>query len=141
METELTGIESLLKENQEFNNWCDKVGEDISKEKFINKSNISDIIKTHIMNNESSFYESICNELERKIDTVKKKVHKSLGESHKKYVENGFILSALNQRLKKYNIERTKSYQRNSYFRLKKFLIENGYEDIFENFKITESES
>ena len=113
MEKKETGLESLLIENVNFEDWCFSLSEKILQEKFISAENLSQIIKFKILSNEEYFYSCLCSELEIKIDKAKTDATRAFKRNSKKeYVEIGFLISSLNKRLKKYNIERTKAFQR-----------------------------
>ena len=132
----ITGIESLLLENTKFNDWCEDLGSELLNEKYLNKNTLADIIKNKILSTEGIFYKSLCSELELKIDSVKSESTRAFKTNSKKeYIELGFLLSSLNKRLKTYNVERTKSFQRNSYHKLRKHIKETGNEGILETFK------
>jgi len=128
------GIESIIIENNDFDIWCDIVGKDIVSETFLNKDNISFKIKTHILNNENFFYSCLKTNIETKIERLKKKMRLGNLNDRKSYLELGLELSELNARLKKYNIERTKAFQRNDYVIFKKFLREKGHEQLIIEF-------
>lgn len=128
------GIESLIDENLDFDVWCNIVGQDILNETYLDKDNISFKIKSHIMNNEHAFYRCLISKLESRIDILKKKIRLVKRGDQKTYLELGYELSELNARLKKYNIERTKAFQRNDYKMFKDFLKEKGHGELIMEF-------
>lgn len=136
MEKQIKGLEDLLLDNDYFNLWCDDLGALIISEKIISKGSISEIVKNKILLTEVNFYESLCSDLELKRERVKLKAAREFKLKHKAgYIETGFLLSSINHRLKKYNIERNKAYQRNEFNKLRKYLISNGFEHLIENSK------
>lgn len=136
MTEKITGLESLLSENNKFTNWCEDLANELLQEKILSKETLGLIIANKIKRSESDFYECLCTELHEKIEVVKRKsAHAFKNRSKKEYTELGFILSALNNKLKAYNIERTKAYQRNEYKLLKDYLIGHGLIDTVKEFK------
>jgi len=135
MSEKLTGLESLLTENSKLTEWSADLSSQLLDEKILSESNLTELIKNKILLNESYFYECICSELELKIEKVKTKSMRAFKLSRKKeYIEIGFTLSSLNTRLKKYNIERTKAYQRNKYKKLRDYLKQTGHEQLLNDF-------
>ena len=138
MEKQIKGLENPLLENTDFKNWCENVSSQILEENILSKDNMSNILHNKILLNESFFYECICSELENKIERTKKRASIAFKKKRKQeYVEVGFILSSLNRKLKKYNMERNKAYQRNYYKQLKDFIISKGHEYLLSEFITT----
>jgi hypothetical protein len=128
------GIESKLLDNKNFNEWCETVGLDILNEKYLDKTNIGFKLKTHIINNEMLFYTSLKNQLEKEVLRLKKQAKELFNKDVYNYKKTGHRLSIVNDRLKEYNIEQNKAYQRNQYNLFKRFLKDKGLEDLHRGF-------
>lgn len=136
MNKENINLESKLHLNNDFEIWCNNLAKQILKESILNETELSKSIKDKILMNESFFYECLANDLDKRIYSLKNKLRLEYNSNKKKYVENSFILSNLKARQKKYNIERNNAYKQNRYYKLVTFLKDNGYNEIFDNFKI-----
>lgn len=131
-----TGIESLLEDNTNFDTWCKDLSAQILRDGFISEDSLKENIKNKILLNENYFYECLCTDLESKIKSIKRRAKVNLkSDKRKSYMNDGFILSELNNRLKKYNIEKDNSRQRNAYVRLRRYLKVNGMENVLIEFK------
>lgn len=131
----ITGINSRISELPNFSEWCEIVANQVLAEKIISRENFAERLEVHIRNNEAAFYNIIRDDLQKRLYIVKKEAQIWHNKDQRKYTELGFKISSLNARIKKYNIERTKAFQRNEYAKLKAFLQENGHEEIFNEFK------
>jgi hypothetical protein len=118
-----------------FENWCNDLSEEILRENYLGKKELSEIIKNKIMAKEESFYLMLVSSLESKLYKANKNLRISLKTSRQAYLEAGLILSSLKARYKKYKLKseyiKTKEY----FAAFKKYLKDNDSYHLYIEFR------